>query len=489
MYRAMYKLSRGNALPKTREDQETAQADVLAELLSVLPATSYGSECGAVEVADLPVRSYEEFYPWIERAWNGEADVLWHGTVEWFAKSSGTTNARSKFIPVSSDAMEQNHFLCGRDMLASYLERNPDSRLGFDSVVTISGSVQDIHPVSGAKAGDVSAVLDANAPWWADLAKTLPKDILNIPAWKDRFPKAIEFLKDADVKAFVGTVTWVHLLLSEAVAKYGAKDALELWPELEVFFHGAVSMSPYRAQFEKLIPAKTFRFVEVYNASEGFFAFQDTDNADNGMLLLCGHGIYYEFRDLKTGVLYPLQKVKKGERYEMIISTVAGLWRYTIGDVVEIVNDDPVRVRVVGRTKAMLNAYGEELMVGNVDEALSRLKDLFPVPTEYTGCPVYKTETAAGAHEWIMEFDEMPSCDEFVRAFDAELRSLNSDYDAKRSGDIVLGLPIVHFVPKGTFYHWMERRGKFGGQNKIPRLSESRSHVEEILALISQSGS
>lgn len=485
MYRAAYRLHRGGLLPKNRVQQLAAQENVLKELHAVLPMVSYGKEHNADEIDALPIVSYEEIYPWIDRAWQGEENVLWHGKMDWFAKSSGTTNARSKYIPVSRDGMQENHFLAGRDMLACYLSNNPESKLGFDSIVTITGSIQEISQ-SGAKAADVSTVLSSNMPWWTDLVKILPKEIVEIPSWQERFPKAVEFLKTSDVRAFVGTVTWLHLLMDEAVKQSGKKNALELWPDMEVFFHGAVSIKPYLPDFARLVPSNNFKYVEVYNASEGFFAFQDTLDRNNGMLLLCAHGIYYEFRDLKTGHIYNLDSVEKNCRYEMIISTVSGLWRYTIGDVVEIMETDPVRVRIVGRTKAMLNAYGEELMIDNVDEAIAFLNTEMGYDIrEYTGCPIYKDKHTNGGHEWIIGFETIPEdMSKFVDSFDSKLRTLNSDYDAKRKGDIVLCSPHVHPVTVGVFHEWMQKRGKSGGQNKIPRLSESREHVESILEMI-----
>ncbi len=496
MYRAYYSLYRGDLLPKTKDSQIVSQNQIASELASILPFIKYGTEQNityknsALEIIrSLPVREYEELYPWIERTWNGEENVLWYGKTEWFAKSSGTTNARSKFIPMTRESIEQNHFLGARDMLGTYLERNPNSKIGFDSVVTISGSIQDRNEVAKTHAGDVSTVLDLNSPWWAQLSKVLPKNIIDIPSWEERLPKIIEFLKDADVKAFAGTVTWVYIILDEVVKKYGVSDALKLWPNLEVFFHGAVSIKPYLSEFKKLVPNNKVHYVEVYNASEGFFAFQDTDDAENGMLLMCGHGIFYEFGDIHTGEVLTIDDVKLHERYELIISTVSGLWRYRLGDVVEITSTDPVRVRVAGRTKAVLNAYGEELMVGNVDEAIRQIHEEHGYCiNEYSGCPIYKGgNVSKGGHEWVIEFENIPEdINKFIEIFDKKLRELNSDYDAKRKGDIVLNVPVVHAVPKGTFYEWMKSRNKLGGQNKVPRLCEKRECLGAILEMLAK---
>lgn len=490
IYRAYYKLYRGDLLPNTKEKQITAQNQLLRELISVLPFIKYGAEnkisnsdINIETLQSLPIVRYEDIHPWIDRVWNGEDNVLWYGKTNYFAKSSGTTNARSKYIPVTRESMEQNHFLSARDVLANYLGLNPKSKLGFNSVLTITGSIQDRNEIAQTEAGDISTVLDLNSPWWTDLTKVLPKNILEIPSWEERLPKIVEFLKNVDVKAFAGTVTWIHIILSEVVKKYGVKSALEIWPNLEVFFHGAVSMKPYMSEFKKLIPTENFYYIENYNASEGFFAFQDTNDENNGMLLLCGHGIFYEFINTKTGLIYTIENLELGEFYEMVISTVSGLWRYRIGDVVEITSIDPVRIRVAGRTEAVLNAYGEELMVGNVDEAIRQINENHNYSIgEYTGCPIYKSgDVKNGGHVWVMEFDTIPNdINEFTKLFDETLRSLNSDYDAKRKGNIVLDFPVVHPVFKGTFYEWMKSRNKLGGQNKIPRLCDKNDYVEDI---------
>ncbi len=489
MYRAYYKTSRGELCPITLQNQIESQKQILNELTTVLPFTKYGIENNLIKdisgfemLQSLPLVNYEDIYPYIQRVWNGEDNILWYGKTKWFAKSSGTTNAKSKYIPVTQESIDQNHFLGGRDMLYFYFKRNPKSQIGFDSVLTISGSIQDINEVAQTHAGDISTVLDLNSPWWAQLSKVLPQEILKIASWQERLPKVIDFVKNSDIKAFTGTVTWVQIIINEVIKNLGVKDAINVWPNLEVFFHGAVSIKPYLEEFKRLIPKSDFYFVEVYNASEGFFAFQDTDNRDDGMLLLAGHGIYYEFIDLKNKTIHTIDDLELNNSYEIVISTVSGLWRYRIGDVILVSSIDPVRIKVIGRTQAMLNAYGEELMVGNVDEAIRLINQEGQYSVkEYTGCPVYKNENINGAHEWVIEFENLPSdIEHFKKVFDEKLKSLNSDYEAKRKGDIVLSTPIIHPVLIGTFYKWMESRNKIGGQNKIPRLSDNRQYLEEI---------
>lgn len=491
VYRAYYKAKRQELLPRTLKDQIFEQEQILNILIFSLANTVYGKDKNldftkteSYEVLnELPTVLYEDIYPYIERVWNGEDSVLWPGKITYFGKSSGTTNAKSKYIPVSKESIEDNHVMGGRDMLGTYLLLNPKSKLGFESVMHITGSLQEVNDKAGTCAGDISWVLEKNVPWWANLVYALPREILDIKAWSDRLPEVVKDLKNRDLKVFTGTITWVHLLLSESVKKYGVQSALDLWPDLEVFFHGAVSMKPYKKEFDKLIPKKDFYYIDVYNASEGFFAFQDALDAEQGMLLLCGHGVFYEFKNIKNGEIVTIKDLVLWEKYELIISTFSGLWRYRLGDVVEIVNLDPVRIKVAGRTKAVLNAYGEELMVGNVDEAIRILNEEHGYEIlEYTGAPIYKNDDINGGHEWVIEFKTIPEDkNKFIEQFDKSLKNLNADYEAKRNMDIILAFPKVHFVNEGTFYKWMQGRGKIGGQNKIPRLSEDRGLLETLL--------
>lgn len=492
VYRAYYKAKRQDLLPRSLAMQNSEQEQILNTLIYELSNTLYGKEKNIdfnIEndyevLSKLPLVKYEDLYPYIDRAWQGEESILWPGKIKYFSKSSGTTNAKSKFIPISRESMEENHFMGGRDMLGNYLMLNPNSKLGFESVLPISGSMQDVNETAGTYAGDISWVLDQNVPWWTNLMKGLTPEILAIKGWDKRLPEVINYTKNINLRVFTGTITWIHIFMTEAVKKYGANNALDLWPDLEVFFHGAVSMKPYKKEFEKLIPKKDFFYIDVYNASEGFFAFQDTTDDTKGMLLLCGHGIFYEFMNIKNGNIVTIKSLELGSKYEMIISTFSGLWRYRLGDVVEITNLDPVRIKVAGRTQAVLNAYGEELMVGNVDEAIRILNTDYGYEVlEYTGAPIYKNkENLKGGHEWVIEFKNIPNDkDKFIVDFDNVLKKLNSDYEAKRNGDMVLANPKIHFVESGTFYKWMEERGKTGGQNKIPRLSEDRGLLESLI--------
>lgn len=494
VYRAYYKAKRQDLLPRTLKDQIREQEQILNILIFELSNTIYGKDKNIdfnIEndyevLVKLPIVKYEDLYPYIERAWKGEMSILWPGKIKYFSKSSGTTNAKNKFIPVSRESLEENHFVGGRDLLGVYLTLNPNSKIGFESILPISGSLQDVNESADTQAGDISWVLDQNVPWWTNLMKGLTPEILSIKSWDKRLPEVINYTKNIDLRVFTGTITWIHIFLTEAIKRYSVNNALDLWPDLEVFFHGAVSMKPYKKEFEKLIPKKDFYYIDVYNASEGFFAFQDTLDEEKGMLLLCGHGIFYEFMNIKNSEIATIKDLKLSSKYELVISTFSGLWRYRLGDVVEIVNLDPVRIKIAGRTQAVLNAYGEELMVGNVDEAVSILNDNFGYEIlEYTGAPIYKNESMTGGHEWVIEFKNIPEDkNKFIEIFDQELKKLNGDYEAKRNADVVLGIPKIHFVKEGTFYKWMESRGKTGGQNKIPRLSENRELLENLILFI-----
>jgi phenylacetate-coenzyme A ligase PaaK-like adenylate-forming protein len=494
IYRAYFKSKRQHLLPVNLLSQIEAQKELLQTFAFVLPKTAYGREIipNINEINEinafnnLPLVIYEEIHPYIERALKNEANVLWVGNVKWFSKSSGTTNAKSKYIPVTKDSIEENHFAAGKDLLGTYLINNPNSKLGFGSVAFISGSLQDTHPVSKSKAGDISWIIEQNTPFWINLIKAMPKKILKIPDWSKRLQKATDYLHDIDIKAITGVVSWVSVLMYESVKKYNKQNVLDIWPDLEVFFHGGVSLLPYKKDLEKLIPSKDFYYINVYNASEGFFAFQDTLHGENGMLLLCNHGIYYEFYDYETKKLYSIEEAIIDNNYELVITTLSGLWRYRTGDVVNIVNQDPIRINVTGRTKSVLNIVGEELMVGNVDMAIYDLKHKYNFNIyEYIGTIAEKySDTYSNRHEWVIEANiDEKEINNFIQIFDKLLKDYNSDYEAKRSDDILLALPIVHIVALGTFNSWLESKNKIGGQNKIPRLCESRDIIEELLKI------
>ncbi|MFM7088297.1 MAG: GH3 auxin-responsive promoter family protein [Candidatus Paceibacterota bacterium] len=490
IYRYVYKLN--GRIYTDRRRQILAQKQLLTRISNVLPYTAYSKDLSVkrepnplTHIRNLPLQTYEEIYPWIERAYNGERDVLWPGQVKWFSKSSGTTNARSKYIPVTHESIHENHLRAGRHMLAYYLQMNPKSKLTLGSIATISGSIQEESPAN-ARVGDISAVVDCNLPIWAKLTKGIPKKILEIKSWDERLPQAVAHLSKKDIRCLVGVTSWLLVLIEQTIQKAGKNNALELWPNLEVIFHGGVSIAPYRKKLKMIIPKYDLYLIEVFNASEGFFAFQDTAEDTRGLLLACKHGIWYEFRDLKTNHTCTISEIELSKKYELIITTLSGLWRYRTGDVVEVSSLEPIRIKVAGRTKAVLNTFGEEVMVGNIDTVIGLLNEKNYQIGEYTGTTIFPSETQKGGHEWIIETDNVQkeNLSNFIEEFDNLLKKTNSDYEAKRRGDIILSAPEIHVVKKGVFNQWLAKRGKAGGQNKVPRLSENRELFEILLDFI-----
>jgi hypothetical protein len=439
----------------------------------------------------VPLSLYEDLFPWIEKAMHGEKDVLWPGKVEWFSKSSGTTNDKSKYIPMSKDSIKDCHYKGGTDMLTIYIKNNPENKLAGGKTIGVGGSIDESPDLPGVKSGDLSAVLMKNLPSWAEFLRSPDIETATMSDWEVKLQKIAEATLDQDIRSIAGVPTWTALLIKKVIELSGKNNIKEVWPNLEVFFHGAVAFDPYREMFRQLIPGE-MNYLELYNASEGFFAIQDDLSLPNEMLLMLDYGIFYEFIPMEVfGTpdqhVITIEQVEVGKNYALVISTNAGLWRYIIGDTVMFTSIKPHRIKVTGRTKHFINAFGEELMVGNADQALSEVcNKLGAVVSDYTAAPLYMDdEDTKGAHEWVIEFQEAPDdLLKFTELLDHKLRVLNSDYDAKRKGDMALGLPIVHIAPKGTFYKWMESRGKLGGQHKVPRLSNKRDYVESILNLL-----
>ena len=475
------------------------QSDMFFSLIDRARFTDFGIKYGFSDIKTIkefqervPVVTYEEHFPWIERVLKGEKNVLWPSEISWFSKSSGTTNARSKFIPVSEESLNECHYRGGKDLLTLYLENMPDSRLFEGKSVSIGGSLHSNPFNSPAMTGDISAIITRNMPSWAEFFRIPPPEIALLDKWEDKMEKMIEICSKEDVTSIAGVPTWTVVLLESIIERMGAKNALEVWPNFEVFFHGAVSFTPYRTLFsEKLLPSSGVRYFESYNASEGFFAIQDDFSHQDQMLLMLDYGIFYEFLPMEEWEKeYPkaltLDEVELEKSYAVVISTNGGLWRYKIGDTVKFTSKYPFRIKITGRTKHFINAFGEELMVENADMALTEAAYKANVDIkEYTAGPIYMGGEGKGGHEWIIECSEIPkNKEQFIKDLDNKLREVNSDYDAKRQNDIALEQPIVHFVEHNTFYHWMESRGKLGGQHKVPRLSNSREYVEEILKMI-----
>jgi hypothetical protein len=437
----------------------------------------------------VPIQTYDTLKPYIERMLKGEQNVLWHSGIRWFAKSSGTTNDRSKFIPVSEESLEECHMKGGKDMLSLYFNNRPNARIFTGKSLTLGGSnqVNQLHP--DASFGDLSAVIMKNLPMWAEFCRTPHIDIALIENFEEKIEKMAHAVKDVNVTSISGVPTW-NLLLFKRILELTKKDnLLEVWPNLELYFHGAVNFTPYREQFRKLIPDSDMYYLETYNASEGFFGIQDTTSDD--MLLMLDYGIFYEFLPLEhlhdeNPHTLGLYEVELNKNYALIISTNAGLWRYMIGDTVRFTSLSPFRIQITGRTKHFINAFGEELIIDNAERALAEAcAQTGAIIREYTAAPVYFNGNNNGAHEWIIEFEQKPAeFERFVDLLDETLRRLNSDYDAKRFKDMALRRPIVHTVAEGTFFSWMKERGKIGGQHKVPRLANNREYVDSILKMI-----
>jgi hypothetical protein len=476
------------------------QDEMLKKLLSTARYTEFGQKYSFDDLLNyedykrrVPVHTYEKLFPYIERQMRGEQNLLWPSEIKWFAKSSGTTNARSKFIPVSPEALEECHFKGGKDMLSIYVNNYPDTQVFSGKSLGLGGSFQsnELDPSASSHYGDVSAVIMQNLPPWAQFIRTPSLDVALMSNWEEKIEKLAREAAKVDVTNIAGVPTWTVLLLQRILELENKKSITDIWPNLEVFFHGAVAFKPYRNLFNTLIPSEKMRYWETYNASEGFFGIQDKTDSDE-LLLMLDYGVYYEFipvEELERE--YPdtvsLADVEIGKNYAMVISTNAGLWRYNIGDTIKFTSKSPFRIKISGRTKHFINAFGEEVIIENAETAITRACELTgAVIDNYTAAPIYLEKSKRGGHEWIIEFKVQPSdSEQFKKILDDTLRKINSDYDAKRANDLALIAPTIHHVAEGTFYNWMKRRGKLGGQHKVPRLSNSREYVDDILAMIS----
>jgi hypothetical protein len=467
---------------------------VFKELITAAKDAEWGKKYGYSDILSrkdymnrVPVSTYETFYPWIERTLKGEQNVLWSSDIEWFSKSSGTTNAKSKFIPVSKESLDSCHYKGGMDLLSLYFENVPDSKLFQGKSLAIGGSCIENPFCKNSQIGDISAVIMANLPTWAQFARTPSIKTALMNEWESKIDRLAEECIEENVTNLSGVPTWSVLLLEHMLEKSGKDSMLELWPQFECFFHGAVAFHPYRSVFHKFFPSSEVHYMETYNASEGFFGLQDDLSRDD-MLLLLDHGTYYEFISMdEIDNEFPktigLEEVKLNESYALVISTNSGLWRYNVGDVVRFTSLNPFRIKISGRTKHYINVFGEELMIENAEMAIAKAcKETNAVLANFTAGPVYFNESNKGGHEWIIEFIVEPNDKHlFTCLLDQYLKELNSDYEAKRYKDMALLLPKVHFVPEGTFYKWLKLKGKLGGQHKVPRLSNNREHLEEVL--------
>ena len=471
-----------------------AQLEVFHSLVLAARYTEWGRQHDYGTITDpdifrerVPLQEYEDVKPYVDRLRKGEQNLLWPTDIRWFAKSSGTTGSRSKFIPVSREALEDCHYKGGKDLIALHYLQFPESKLyqGMSLVIGGSSSIEQLRP--DAYTGDLSAIIIRNLPLWVEIRRTPVIETALLDNWEVKIEKMARETMREDVRCIAGVPSWTLVLLKRILEITGKRNILEVWPGLELFMHGGVSFRPYRAQFEALIPSPTMNYLESYNASEGYFALQDRPGADD-MLLMLDYGIFYEFMPLEElGKPAPrtllLHEVEAHVNYALVISTNAGLWRYMPGDTVRFTSVKPHRVQVSGRTRSFINAFGEELIVDNADRGIeAACRATGAVVSDYTAGPVYMDGNARGGHEWAIEFERPPGdMAQFVQVLDDTMRGLNSDYDAKRRGDMALRAPVVHAVAPGTFHAWMKARGKLGGQHKVPRLSNDRSYLDTLL--------
>jgi len=471
------------------------QNELLFELLNKAKDTVYGKtyDFKSIETYKdfnerIPIVSYEDIFDKIEQSRQGVSNIFWPTPIRMFAKSSGTTNAKSKFIPLSQEALEDNHYAASKDLLCMYLNNNENSKLFTGKGLRLGGS-KEIYQNNGTSFGDLSALLIDNMPLWASFSSTPSNAVSLMGNWEEKMPAIIEESLNQNVTSLAGVPSWMLVLLNEILDQTEANNIKDIWPDLEVYFHGGVSFDPYLNQYQNIIPDKKFKYYEIYNASEGFFAVQDQNNSKD-LLLMLNYGIFYEFIPMDTyghedQKAVALNQVEIGKNYAMIITTNSGLWRYKIGDTIRFTSTNPYRIKVTGRTKHHINVFGEELIIENAEDALKKTAIQHQVEVvDYTVGPIFMDGKDKGAHEWIIEFKSRPnSITEFRQTLDDNLRAVNSDYDAKRDRDTTLKMLKLHVAKPKLFYTWLKNNEKLGGQHKIPRLSNERKYVEELLSL------
>jgi hypothetical protein len=471
------------------------QEELLQQLLQKAKSTEIGKAYDFAsiknyrEFADrVPVTSYECNQANIERARRGETNIFWPTPIKWFAKSSGTTNAKSKFIPVSQDSLEDCHYAASKDLLCMYLNNNPGAELFLGKSLRLGGS-KELYKENGTAFGDLSAILIDNMPFWAEYSSTPSNEISLMGDWEVKMQAIVDETIQENVTSLAGVPSWMLVLLNQALETTGKSNITEIWPNLEVYFHGGVSFDPYIDQYNKLFPKDDFRYYEIYNASEGFFALQDR-NANKELLLMLDYGIFYEFIPMAeygsiSEEVIPLSAVEVGKNYAIVITTNAGLWRYKVGDTVRFTSVSPYRIKVTGRTKHHINAFGEELIIENAEAALKKTTQLTDSEiVDYTAAPIFMKDKEKGAHEWMIEFKTPPKdFNEFSMLLDRSLQEVNSDYEAKRFNNLTLKAPTIHAARQRLFYDWLKEKDKLGGQHKVPRLSNTRDYLDELLNL------
>ena len=488
--------SRQKEIERYARDAEPLQMDVLRYLTDSARHTEYGRKYAFSAIGSytdfagsVPVNTYEELKGYIDRMRHGERDVLWRGSVKWYAKSSGTTNDKSKFIPVSRDGLQHIHYAGGKDAVALYLRNNPDSRVFDGRSLILGGSHSPNYDVANSLVGDLSAILIENINPLANLVRVPKKSTALLSDFEIKRDRIARETMGKNVTNISGVPSWMLSVLTRVMELTGKKHLEEVWPNLEVFFHGGVAFTPYRKQYEQLITSPNMHYMETYNASEGFFGLQD-DPTDKSMLLMVDYGVFYEFIPMdefgtENPTVVPLWGVEKGKNYAMLISTSCGLWRYVIGDTVSFTSTNPYKFVITGRTKHFINAFGEELIVDNAEKGLAYACEQTGAEVlEYTAAPVFMDDNAKCRHQWLIEFSREPAdLGRFAELLDKKLQEINSDYEAKRYKNITLQHLEIVKARKDLFNDWLKSKGKLGGQHKVPRLSNSRKHIDELLKM------
>lgn len=480
-----------------------AQLQIFKQLINSGRSTEWGKKHGFENIRNphdfqknVPVQDYESLKPYIQRMMDGEKHILWPGRVEMFSKSSGTTSAKSKFIPVSQENFDGCHIKGTWDTMTIIYDQIPDCSIFSGKNFLMAGNHSLYKPGSKTIYGDVSALMVKNMPIIAKPFLEPDFDIVFRDDWESKIKLMTEVACRPDVAPMIkmigGVPTWTIVFFRHILEYSGKSNILEVWPNFEVYIHGGVNIEPYRNQLAQLLPSEKVKFVEVYNASEGYFGTQLYLD-DDDMLLLANNGAYYEFVPMdqwheENPKAIPLDEVELGKSYAMLISTNAGLWRYLIGDTVMFTSKSPYKIKITGRTKQFVNAFGEEVMVANTDKAIAQAcKEMNAIVAEYTVAPIYFQNSGKGGHEWLVEFEKAPDdIQAFNSLLDHKLQMINSDYEAKRYKDMALTQLRLRPLPKGTFLGWMKHRGKFGNQNKVPRLANNRQYVEEILSFMEE---
>ncbi len=492
-----FNIKRLSQIELMRKYPFNTQQDTFRKLIDSARGTEWGIKYDYKSIKTIqdfqsrvPIQDYDDIKPYVDRLRKGEKNLLWHSDIKWFAKSSGTTNDKSKFIPVSKEALEACHFQAGKDGIALYVDRYPDTNVFSGKTLALGGANSINNFSQKSYYGDLSAVLIQNLPFWAEFIRTPSLQTALMDKWDEKIEKMTEEAIKVNVTNLAGVPSWMLVLAKRVLDVTGKLTLKEVWPGLELFTHGGVAFTPYRKEFEKIIGFPEMRFVETYNASEGFFAIQDVED-DNSMLLMLDYGIFYEFIDASevhnpNAKALTIEEVDTETNYAMLISTNAGLWRYLIGDTVKFTSKYPHKIKITGRVKHFINAFGEELIIDNAEKALEKAcLETGAVIKEYTACPVYMEGDQKGSHQWLFEFIHPPKdMDHFMVHLDNKLKDLNSDYEAKRFKNMSLEFPKYQVLPDGVFYEWLKRKGKLGGQHKIPRLANHREYVEELLSLL-----